>query len=127
MKRNPPRAFVLFEVVLATTIFAIVMLGLAAALNETLSAVVRARRESDIRLTLESLLAAAREKPLQPGREDLKVSQGNAKYAKEVKLLELENRERQKLGNLYLLTITAKWTAEGMEEKQVAQLEIYQP
>ena len=56
--------FLLFEVMVGVTVFALAALGLAKALNSSIDAALSLQKESQIRLSLQSKLAELKAKPL---------------------------------------------------------------
>ena len=122
------KGFTLWEVMLATAIFALVVMSLAVTLIRVLDAAKVEQRETAVRLRLQSMLAEARATRLIPGRETLDPDAQGVVYEREIQLLrDLRNQREQPLPNLYSLTIRALWKSGTIEETNQAQVWVYQP
>jgi type II secretory pathway pseudopilin PulG len=120
------RAFILLEVLLATAIFALVATALAISLNETIEASLRIRRDSAVRLNLESQLAEARAARLSPGKETAKPDDDGVIYEREVTALDLRNNKKQLLVGLLNVQITARWQENNRNETLSVQTYVLQ-
>jgi type II secretion system protein I len=120
-------AYILLEVMLATAIFALVVVALAVALNETMDAGARLQQETGIVWSLESKLAEARISRLAPGREVSKPDASGIVYEKEVSPLNCKNKKNQFLNGLYNIRITARWKENNQDREQYSQIYVYQP
>jgi len=118
--------FVLFEVMLALIIFAIAVVGLARALNDTIGVTNSMNQERAIRMALESFLneVRAKESTSEMNTEIVDTQRGIS-FMSAVEKSEVSNAEGNTLDDLYILTGTAKW-GNGTEET-TAQIMIYKP
>lgn len=119
--------FILLEVMLATAIFALVVVALSRCLTQAMDAAVESQRENEIRLNLQARLMEGRQRHLEPGRELSEPDSRGITYEKEVQLLELTNRHNQALPGLYQLTVRASWKRGQSQEQREANIYVYQP
>lgn len=108
-------------------IFGLVVIGLALALNDTAAAMLASQRESRIRLGLQSRLAEARVQPPDLTRVEEPADETGVVYAREWKRVEMVNRDRIVLENLYELVIRARWPEDGQEQTEEASIYLYLP
>jgi type II secretory pathway component PulJ len=126
-RKTSCRAYILMEVILAASIFALAGISLATALNNMAKVFVRNRTESEVRVQLETRLAQARITPLVPQREKSEPDAKGIIYEKEVATLEMVNDDKIVLTNLYRLNITARWKEGTDEQVEKAEIYVYQP
>jgi prepilin-type N-terminal cleavage/methylation domain-containing protein len=127
MSRPRRQGFTVFEVMIALSIFSLVVVGLATCLNELMDASIQSRREDEILMELETRLSEARRLPLAPGKTELEKDSRGVVYEQEVTVLELQNQRQAQLNGLYQLVIRARWPAgEGNQERE-AMVYVYQP
>jgi prepilin-type N-terminal cleavage/methylation domain-containing protein len=127
MSRPRRQGFTVFEVMIALSIFSLVVVGLATCLNELMDASIQSRREDEILMELETRLSEARRLPLAPGKTELEKDARGVAYEQEVTVLELQNQRQAQLNGLYQLVIRARWPAgEGNQERE-AMVYVYQP
>ncbi len=129
MKKSPSTSesgLLLFEVLLAVTIFSLAAVSLAVALSETLDAFREIRRESEIRVQLQTALAETTGQRLSPGKETLPLGNGSVVYSREITTLERENQFREPITGLYQVLIRADWQ-EGSRKRDREVLQyVYQ-
>lgn len=115
----PPRngAYILFELVIALTIFAIAVLGLARSLNESLNVANQLNREHAIRIGLRSFLEEARKKPVADMAMTGEDTRLGCTFASTIEPLGLQNREGRNLTGLYKLDAKAAYT-DGSEMRE---------
>lgn len=99
----------LFEVLLAVTIFSLAAVSLAVALSETLDAFREIRRESEVRIQLQTALAETTGQRINIGKETLQLGDGSVVYSREITALERENQFREPVLGLYQVLIRADW------------------
>jgi type II secretory pathway component PulJ len=126
-KRRGRRGMVLFEVIIALTIFTLVAFSLVVALNSTFDA-AQARNAVDVEIRglqnqLE-LLNAARVAPIE---KDVPDDGTGVLYHVSVEPAQMQDQKNQPVPSMYRATITATWKS-GTEEEQrdVSEL-IFQP
>lgn len=113
-----PRAFTLFEVLIALAVFVLAALGIARAISETVDAAMSARARSSGREMLESRLAYCQAIPPRLG-ETRKSEFANWRVEETLRPFEARNSEGTQVRGLYELTITAKAGKPADEEKIV--------
>lgn len=125
--RHHESGMMLLEVMLATMIFAIAGVSLAVAVDATIDAFLDIRRESHIRLTLQSALAETRAEPLTAGRQELReISTDEVTFLRDVRVLNRLNEKKEAVTGLYEVVIEAEWTERGQKTRRKAQQFIYQ-
>jgi prepilin-type N-terminal cleavage/methylation domain-containing protein len=106
--RTAPRGYVLLEMIIALTVFAIVVTGLAKVLHSSLDAANLLRRQAAIRHGLESILVEAKTKPK---REEMRLTYKDdalgVEFRSELEELKWVNRRRRPVKGLYILRAIA--------------------
>ena len=115
----------LLEVMLAVLIFSLAAVSLAVALNESLDAFADIRRESEIRIQLQSALAEATGQKLAIGKEKLKLGNGRVVYSREISLLNWQNEKKESINNLYQVVIYADWQEGDRKIQREAQQYVF--
>ncbi|HEX8371355.1 MAG TPA: hypothetical protein VF585_01125 [Chthoniobacterales bacterium] len=110
----------LLEVMLAVMVFSLAAVSLTVALNESIDAFMDIRRQSEVRLQLQSALAEAIGQKLSEGKETLQLGNGDVVYSREVTLLQLENQNKEPVSNLYQVVIRANWAEGGRKVQREA-------
>lgn len=126
-RTRPRRGYILFELVIALTIFSIAVLGLARALSDSLQIVNTMNRETAIRIGLRSFLEERRKKPIAdiPGAaDDLRLG---CTYTTTLEPANLQNRDGRTLSNLYTLTAKAAYTVGNEAQEESVMVYVYQP
>ncbi|MEO7931885.1 MAG: hypothetical protein ABIT76_01880 [Chthoniobacterales bacterium] len=116
----------LLEVMLAVIVFSLAAVSLAVALNESLDAFADVRRQSEIRLQLQSALAEAIGQKLTVGKETLQLGTGTVVYSREVTLLDWKNQKKDPVSNLYQVVIHADWQEGGRKVQREAMQYVFQ-
>jgi Tfp pilus assembly protein PilV len=124
LKRSRP-GYLLFEVLLATAIFGLVVMGLLLALKDTTTSMLTSQRTSRVRLALQSQLAEARVRPIILQLQTDPADAWGIRYERQWQVIELKNRENVVLNNLYELVVRARWAEEGEERLEEASLLLY--
>jgi hypothetical protein len=108
--------FVLLEVIVAVALFTTVATAMTVALNQLAAAATSARRESLLMRRLQSELAETAHAPrLAAGRTESPRDAWGIVVAREVKPLELRNREGKPLSGLYQVRVRAAMESAGGE------------
>jgi Tfp pilus assembly protein PilV len=118
--------FMLFEVMVAVTVFAVAALGLANALNNTIDAALAWQREGEIRLGLQSKLAELKAKPLQVAKVTDPADAMGVVYESEVQQMQVRNEKDLLLSGIYRLTVRARWRANEQEQEAIAEIYVLQ-
>ena len=116
----------LLETMLAILIFSLAAVSLAVALNESLDAFADIRRESEVRLQLQSAMAEAAGQKLTLGKEKLQLGNGTVVYSREVTALNLQNEKKEPVNNLYQIVIVAEWPEGNRKMRREAMQYVYQ-
>ena len=128
---KPPTAnrsgFVLWEMLLALGIFCIGAIALTTALHQSLDTVILIHDESEVRQDLESILAEASVKKLQPGKTAIFMGDHRIQYEREVVSLPAKNSKGQPVANLWQVTVRATWLARNRVRTSDAQEVLFQP
>src|SRR4051794_31084798 len=95
--------YVLFEVVLALTIFATAVLSLAASLNSALETGVSLNRDNAIRSGLRSFIEETRRKEVPDMTTEARDDRLDVTFSSTVEDLSLKNKDGDLLNDLYVL------------------------
>jgi prepilin-type N-terminal cleavage/methylation domain-containing protein len=125
LKRS--RGFVLWEIMLALTIFCVVAVALMTAVHQTVDASILLRDESQVRLELQNLLTETAAQKLKPGKSEVQVGDGRVHYEKEVRAVQAKTAAGVLLPNLYEIIVRASWRSSGQSRSNHAEVIVYQP
>lgn len=121
-------AYVLLEVIIALTVFAVVVTGLASALHSSLDAANLLRRQAAVRRGLESILVEAKAKPK---REEMAMTYKDealgVEFRSELQELKWVNRRRKPIKGLYILRALATDLRLGQRLNDAAEVYVYRP
>ncbi len=116
----------LLEVMLAVIVFSMAAVSLAVALNESLDAFADIRRQSEVRLQLQSALAETIGQKLTVGKETLQLGNGTVVYSREVTLLDWKNQKKEPVSNLYQVVVHAGWQDGNRKMQREAMQYVFQ-
>ena len=120
--------FVLLELIIALTIFAIVVTGLATVLHSSLDSANLLRRQASIRRGLEAILVEAKTKPK---REEMVISYKDEalgmEFRSELEELKWVNRRRKPIKGLYILRALATDLQTAKPANNSAEVYVYRP
>ena len=119
--------YVLFEVVLALTIFAIAVVGLTQSLNLSLEAAGRLNREHAIRTGLRSFIEETRRKEIADMGTESRDDRLGVTYSSTVEELTMKNQDGTVLTDLYVLHAQAAWGEDKDTQEETVDLYIYKP
>lgn len=125
--RRAPGGYLLFEVVLALTVFAFAMVGLVVQLERGIASSGKMERDQRIRIALEAVLNEVKEQEIGEMVSDRVDDQFGVTFATRVEPQVLENADGESLQDLYKLTATATWSEGGEELTEIAELTLYRP
>ena len=120
-------AYVLFEVILAVTVFSVVVVGLAVALSEAVEATNDFRREAAVRKGLESMLVEAKSRPRKEMAMRYRDERLGVDYATELRELRLTNRDGRLVNGLWVLRATATYEHSGEPATYTAEVYVHRP
>lgn len=122
------RGYVLLEMIIALTVFAVVVTGLAQVLHSSLDAANGLRRQAAIRRGLESVLVEAKSKPK---REEMPMKYRDeglgVEFRSELEELKWVNRQRKAVTGLYVLRVLATDIRLDKPIKETAEVYVYRP
>ncbi len=125
--KNGPRGFVLWEVMLALTIFCIVVVALTSALQQTVDASIMIRDESQVRIELQNILTESGAQKLKVGKSNVQQGDGRIHYEREIRLVQAKNGKGVPVPNLYDIVVRANWRSSGRDRSEQAEVVVYQP
>jgi Tfp pilus assembly protein PilV len=119
--------YILFELVLALTIFAIAVLGLAKSLNQALETANLLRRDQIIRIGMRSFLEEIRNKPIaQMSTSKMDTTYGIS-YTSTTDTVSLKTTNGSVLSDMYNLTIRATSSFDGVPQEDTLSVYVYKP
>jgi len=121
------KGFVLWEIMLALTIFAVDAVALTTALQQTVETSVLLRDESQVRLEMQNLLAETTSVKVKPGKSELETGDGRVRYEIEIRAVQAKTARGEVLPGLYEIVIKASWKSSGRDRSDSAALVVYQP
>ena len=120
--------YVLLEVIIALTVFAIVVTGLAGVLHSSLDSANLLRRQASVRRGLESILIEAKQKPK---REEMVLTERDEslgmEFRSELEELKWINRKGQPVRGLYVLRAKAVALRGANPVENTAEVYVYRP
>jgi len=130
MKRTVPirrSGYILFELILALTIFSISVLGLAQALNQALETANLLRRDQIIRIGMRNFLEEVRRKPL----TEMSMSSMDPTYGitftSSTEPVSLKTTNGSILSDIYNLTIKATSSFNDVPQEDTLSVYVYKP
>ena len=124
-KRAIKSGVLLLEVISALGIFAIVVIALSRALNDTINTSMVEGRLFEMRQDILNLLSDARIGKLKVGDNDLGKDVNDVQFNQKLTPLKLKNNDNESLDNLYNLSIIATWTESGASQENKAEIYVY--
>ncbi len=125
--RRSSNGFVLWEIMLALTIFAVVAVALTTALQQTVETSILLRDESQVRLEMQNLLAEATSVKVKLGKSEIQTGDGRVRYEREIRAVEAKTARGEVLRDLYEIVVKASWKSSGRDRSDSAALVVYQP
>jgi hypothetical protein len=126
--RDGRGGYVLLEIIIALTVFAVVVTGLASALHSSLDAANLLRRQASVRRGLEAILVEAKAKPK---REEMPMKVRDealgVEFCSELEELKWVNRRRRPVKGLYILRAIATDLRLGKHLNESAEVYVYRP
>jgi hypothetical protein len=121
------RGFILWEVMLALTIFCAVVVALTSALQQTVDTSIILRDESQVRLEIRNLLDETSVMKLVPGKSEVQVGDGRVHYEREIRTVQAKTARGELLPSLFEIKVQASWRSSGKDRSENAALIVYQP
>ena len=126
-RRPVSLGYILFELVLALTIFAIAVLGLAKSLNQALETANLLRRDQIIRIGMRNVFEELRNKPLARMSTTILDSTYGITYTSTTEALSLKTTNGGVLSDMYKLTIHATSSFDGVPQEDTLNVYVYKP
>ncbi len=127
LRPGSKRGVVLLEVIIALTIFALVSLGLVAALTGCFDVEKDRDMADKVARGLRNQFALLRGGPLSPGEQDVPLDANGMTYRISINPEPMQDQKKQPVIGMYRATITAQWQVEGKaDQRQMSEI-IYQP
>ncbi len=122
-----PRGYILFELVIALTIFALAVLGLAKALNQALETANLLKRDQIIRIGMRNHLEEIRRKPISEMSITKMDTTYGVTYTSSTEPVSLKTTNGGTLSDLYNLTIKATSSFDGVPQEDTLNVYVYKP
>lgn len=130
MKTAPSRrrrGYILFELVIALTIFALAVLGLAKSLNQALETANLLKRDQIIRIGMRNFLEEIRRKPITSMSTSQMDTTYGITYTSSTEPVALKTTSGSTLGDIYNLTIRATSSFDGVPQEDTLNVYVYKP
>jgi prepilin-type N-terminal cleavage/methylation domain-containing protein len=121
------RGFVLWEIMLALTIFCVVAVALTTAVHQIVDTSILLRDEAQVRLELQNLLAETVTLKVKPGKSEVQIGDGRVRYEREIRAIKAKTAAGVDLPNLYQISVRGSWKASGRERSDHAEVIVYRP
>lgn len=121
------RAYLLLDVVLAVTIFAIAVTGMLVAINRITETSKFYAQDMQLQYGMDAMLVEARHRPLEQMAFERHDSHLEVVYRSELEALNEVNSEGEALDGLYRLKVSAVFTRGGEDEGDSAEVIVYRP
>jgi hypothetical protein len=118
---------VLFEVIMALSVFALVAMALVMALDASMDAAWQREKIETALLGLENQMAQLHNTRLVPGENDLPDDGSGVAYSIKIELARINAQKNIPLNGIYRVTVTAKWKDGSDEESRDLSQLFYQP
>jgi hypothetical protein len=127
LRPSSRRGMVLFELIIALTVFTLVAFALVIALNTAFNVATVRNQIDQATRGLENQVALLHAAPLVPEDKDLDDDGSGILYHRTIEPEQVFDQKKQPLLGLYRVTITAQWKSAGQPyERHVSEL-VYQP
>lgn len=130
MKTRPSTrrsGYILFELVIALTIFALAVLGLAKSLNQALETANLLKRDQIIRIGMRNFLEEIRRKPLTEMSTSQMDTTYGVTYTSSTESVTLRTTSGGTLSDIYNLTIKATSSFDGVPQEDTLNVYVYKP
>lgn len=126
-QRPASRGYILFELVMALTIFALAVLGLAKSLNQALETANLLKRDQIIRIGMRNVFEELRNKPLAKMSTSITDTTYGITYTTSTEALSLKTTRGGILSDMYNLTIRATSSFDGVPQEDTLNVYVYKP
>jgi type II secretory pathway component PulJ len=118
---------VLFEVIIALSVFALVAMSLVMALDVSMDSAWRREKIEGALRGLENQMAQLHNMRLGPGENDLPDDGSGFTYSIAVEQAQFKDQKNVPLNGIYRVTVTAKWKDGSEDESRDLSELFYQP
>lgn len=125
--RQAPHAYILFELVLALTIFSIAVLGLAKSLNQAMETANLLRKDQIVRIGMRNFFEEIRNKPLAKMTTTKTDTTYGITFSSTTEALSLKTTSGSVLSDMYKLTIHATSSFDGVPQEDTLTVYVYKP
>jgi type II secretory pathway component PulJ len=119
--------FILWEIMLALTIFCIVGIALTSALRQAIDASMVVRDEAQVRMELQNIVSEASATKLQVGKTEIRSDDGRIVYEREIRAVQAKSGKGVVLANLYEIIVRANWRTSGGNRTGQTDVVVFQP
>ena len=126
-RRRLHHGYILFEMVMAITIFSIAVLGLVKALKQAGETANLLRRDQIIRVGLRNVFEELRNKPLAKMNTTVTDTTYGISYTSTTEALSLKTTSGGILSDMYKLTIRATSSFDGVPQEDTLDVYVYKP
>jgi Tfp pilus assembly protein PilV len=126
-RRRRHHGYILFEMVMAITIFSIAVLGLVKALKQAGETANLLRRDQIIRVGLRNVFEELRNKPLAKMSTTVMDTTYGISYTSTTEALSLKTTSGSILSDMYKLTIRATSSFDGVPQEDTLDVYVYKP
>lgn len=127
LSKKRPSGYILLELIIALSIFAIAVLGLAKSLSSSVEVSNILNRESASRIGMRSFIEELRKKPLADMTATITDPVLGVTYTSKVERLGLRTGRGETLADLYDLQVSAVFNFEGIKETDTVSVYVYKP
>ncbi|MEM7386711.1 MAG: hypothetical protein AAF514_17375 [Verrucomicrobiota bacterium] len=117
--------YLLFEVMIALTVFGLVAVGLATAMNTAIDASHAVDKDRAIRHGLTSILQESQARPKKQMAFSVKDERLQVEYKTELIPLQFANQDGEPVENLFILRATASFEESNLPQRQVAEIYVH--
>lgn len=121
------RGYILFELIIALSIFSIGVLGLARTLNASMEVAQILNKEQRLRIAMRSMVEELRRKPLNEMATSITDAALEATYTSTVEPLSLKMTRGNIMSDLYNLRIVASYTVGNEQREESVDVYVYKP
>lgn len=125
--RGPASGYILLELIIALSIFAIGVLGLARALNGSVEVANILNKDQRVRLGLRSFLEEVRRKPLSEMTLSTTDVASGVTYTSSIERVALTTTSGSTLNDLYNLKVVAAYSAGNEQREETVDVYVYKP
>ncbi len=122
-----PRGYILFELIIALSIFSIGVLGLARTLNASMEVAQILNKEQRLRIAMRSMVEELRRKPLNEMATTITDAALETTYTSSVEPVSLKMTRGNLMSDLYNLHITASYTIGTEQREESVDVYVYKP